>query len=151
MHASPQIALMTFRIGFGLFLLVWGLNKIVNPGHTARVFENFYFVEGLSTSASVFLGIAQVALSLAIIAGFYKTVSYGLGVLVHGISTLATAPHLLLPLAEGSNLLFMAAVPVLTGAIGLFLARDADTMLSVDRHLSLAQSPESSSEPAQGH
>jgi hypothetical protein len=77
-------------------------------------------------------GQLQVLLGLAITAGLLKTLSYGGGAAVHGFSTLATYDHLLLPFAEGSNILFFAAVPVLLGAVGLFLARRADTLLSLD-------------------
>lgn len=132
MHASAQVTLMLFRVGFGLFLLVWGLNKVFAPQGTARIFETFYGWSALGLSTSVILGILQVILGLAIMAGLFKTLSYGVGAAIHGVSTLATARHLLLPLAEGSNLLFFAAVPVLLGAVGLFLARSSDILFSVD-------------------
>jgi putative oxidoreductase len=135
MQSSPALALLLTRLGFGAFLLVWGLNKIVNPAHTQAIFDNFYGIGGLSAPLAVVLGLLQVGLSLMIIAGLYRTLSYGLGVVIHAASTIATAPHLLLPFAEGSNLLFMAAVPVLLSAIGLFLARNADTLLSLDGYL----------------
>lgn len=140
MHASPQTALLLTRVGFGVFLLTWGLNKVVRPEATARIFDTFYHIGAISPSISIALGFAQVALSLAIIAGLYKSASYGIGVVIHGASTAATTPHLLLPFAEGSNLLFMAAVPVLLSAIGLFLAREADTLLSLDTQLRGARS-----------
>jgi putative oxidoreductase len=134
MRASPAFALLLVRLGFGLFLLAWGLNKIVEPEHAVRIFENYYALAGVGPRLSVVLGVFQVALALAILAGVYKTVTYGLGVLIHGASTLATLPHLVMPLAEGSNILFMAGLPVLTAAIGLFLAREWDTMLSFERY-----------------
>jgi putative oxidoreductase len=132
MRASAQVALMLFRVSFGLFILVWGLNKMLNPQGTARIFETFYGWAGLGTSTSFLLGLLQVFLGLAIMAGLLKTLSYGAGAAVHGTSTLATYDHLLLPFAESSNLLFFAAVPVFLGAVGLFLARRADTLLSLD-------------------
>lgn len=138
MHASSHFALFLVRIGFGLFLLVWGLNKLVNPQATARIFENFYGWADLGTSLSYAFGLLQIVLALAIMAALFKTLAYALGVLVHGFSTYSTLPHLLLPLAEGSNLIFFAAVPVLLSAIGLFLARDADTVLSLDAWRSTA-------------
>ena len=135
MNASPHTDLLLIRVGLGVFLLIWGLHKIVKPDATARIFDTFYHIGNISPSISVALGFIQVTLSVAIIAGFYKTLSYGIGAVVHGASTVATIPHLLLPFAEGSNLLFMAAVPVLLSAIGRFLARDADTLLSLDARL----------------
>jgi putative oxidoreductase len=110
------------------------LNKLLNPAHASAIFQNFYHLPALSAAAAAVLGVAQVLVSLAIIAGFLRTVSYGPGVVIHATSTLATLPHLLLPFGEGSNLLFMAGVPVLAGAVGLFLARHADTLLSADTY-----------------
>jgi putative oxidoreductase len=135
MRTSPALALLLVRVGFGVLLLVWGLSKIVNPGHTQMLFEMFYRIEGLGVAASMTLGALQSLLSLAIIAGFLKAFTYGLGLALHAVSTLATAPHLLLPLADGSNILFMAGLPVLLAAIGLFLAREHDTLLSLDARL----------------
>jgi putative oxidoreductase len=132
MHTSPQFALLMIRIGFGLFLLVWALNKLVNPQGTAGIFANFYGWSELGASMSFALGLLQMALAALIMSGTFKTVSYGAGLLVHGASTVSTLPHLLLPFAEGSNLLFWASVPVLFGALGLFLSRQADTLLSLD-------------------
>lgn len=132
MHASPQLALMLFRASFGLFILVWGINKLANLQGTARIFETFYGWGALGGATSILLGLLQILVGLAIMAGLFKTLSYGAGLAVHGVSTLATSRHLLLPFAEGSNLLFFAAVPVLLGALGLFLARRSDTLLSLD-------------------
>ena len=135
MRASPQITLFLTRIGFGVFILVWGLSKLVDPGATAAIFATFYGWDGLSMAPAFILGVLQAGLGLAIMAGVFKTVSYGAGILVHGVSTLATAPHLVMPLAQGSNLLFFASVPILLAAIGLFLARDHDVVLSADSRL----------------
>lgn len=134
MHASPQFALLLTRLGFGLFLAIWGANKLLNPQGTQRIFEVFYGWSGLGTSMSVLLGALQIVLGLAIMTGFVKTISYGLGVLIHAVSTFATLSHLLMPFAKGSNLLFFAAVPVLLAAVGLFLAREADTLFNLDEY-----------------
>ncbi|ESR24642.1 hypothetical protein [Lutibaculum baratangense] len=135
MIPSSQVALLLTRIGFALFLLVWGLNKILNPTGTAAIFSGFYGVDGLAPMLSTVLGTIQIAISLAIFVALWKTISYGLGVAIHGVSTVSTAPHLLLPLAEGSNLLFMAGLPVLLSAVGLFIARSEDRILSLDEML----------------
>lgn len=134
MPNSSSVAFLLVRLGFGVFILVWGLNKLINPTHTQAIFENFYYVSDLSSQLGMLLGILQVGVALLIISALYKTFAYGLGVAIHGTSTIATAPHLLLPFADGSNLLFMAGLPVLLSAIGLFVARDADTLLSLDAH-----------------
>ena len=132
MHSQIKPALLLIRVGFGAFLLTWGLNKILNPEGAAGIFAKYYGIDQLGTMPAVVLGSLQVAISLCIITGLFKTVSYALGVLIHGASTVSTASHLVMPFAEGSNLLFMAGLPVFTAAIGLFIARSQDTLLSVD-------------------
>jgi len=60
----------------------------------------------------------------------WKTLSYGLGLLLHAVSTLATYQELFAPF--GANHLFLAALPVLAAFIALFLLRRQDTLLSLD-------------------
>lgn len=135
MTKSPRFALFLIRISFGAFIALWGLSKIMNPGGAEQLFATYYGVEGLGALAAVGLGAGQVLIGLAIVAGLARTISYGLGVAIHGASTLATLPHLIMPLADGSNLLFWTGVPVLFAAIGLFLARHEDRLFSLDRYL----------------
>lgn len=132
MPSNLRLSLLLIRVTFGLFLLAWAANKIVNAEGTISIFARFYNLEGLGATSALVLGGLQVALCLCIIAGLFKTVTYGAGVLIHSISTLSTAGHIAMPLAEGSNLLFMAGLPVLAAAISLFLLRRDDTLMSID-------------------
>jgi len=137
MQSTVQLSLLLIRVTFGLFLLVWGLDKLLNADHVAAVFSKFYGIGELAASAGMVLGIAQVLLSLAIIAGLYKTVTCGAAVLIHGGSTIATAGHIFMPLAEGSNLLFMAGLPIMGAVLALFISRKHDTLFSLDSVRSL--------------
>ncbi len=40
-------ALFTLRVTVFLVMLMWTLDKILNPGHAGAVFENFYFIPGV--------------------------------------------------------------------------------------------------------
>lgn len=62
-------------------------------------------------------------------AGLWKTVTYGLGLVIHAISTIATIPQLLDPFGE--NHLFIAGIPVLAAFAALFLLRRHDTLWTV--------------------
>lgn len=132
MPSHLRLSLLLIRVTFGLFLLAWAANKIVNAEGTISIFARFYRFENLGETSALVLGGLQVVLSLCIIAGLFKTITYGAGVLMHGVSTLSTAGHIAMPLAEGSNLLFMAGLPVLAAAIALFLLRRDDTLMSLD-------------------
>lgn len=132
MPSNLRLSLLLIRVTFGLFLLAWAANKIVNAEGTISIFARFYRFEGLGETSALVLGGLQVVLSLCIIAGLFKTVTYGAGVLIHGISTLSTASHIAMPLAKSYNLLFMAGLPILAAAIGLFPLRPDDTLMSID-------------------
>lgn len=126
-----RIALLVLRLGLGVFLLLWSIDKLVEPEATIGIFDHFY---GLSISviAASVVGVAEALLSLAIITGLWKNLSYGIGLLLHTISTLSSYEQLLSPFGE--NHLFIAALPVLAGFIALFMLRRQDTLLSLDAY-----------------
>jgi uncharacterized membrane protein YphA (DoxX/SURF4 family) len=123
------LALLILRVGLGFFLLLWSIDKLVAPENTVRIFERFYFIPINATLAQV-TGLAELLLSVCIILGFRKTISYGLGMALHAVSTISTYDQLLSPF--GKNHLFIAGLPVLAAFVTLFLLRKQDRVLSVD-------------------
>jgi uncharacterized membrane protein YphA (DoxX/SURF4 family) len=121
------VSLFILRIALAVFLLLFGIDKLVATETTIEVFARFY---GLSISAPVayVAGILEILLSLAMLAGLWKTITYGLGLLLHAISTLATYEQLLSPFGE--NHLFIAGIPALAAFVALFLLRRHDTLWS---------------------
>lgn len=126
------VALLVLRVGLGGFLLLWSIDKLVAPEATVVIYQFFYHVR-ITADIAYILGALELLLSLAIMAGFLKTYSYGLGLLVHGSSTLATYQQLLHPF--GTHHLFIAAIPVLAAFVALFLLRRQDTLWSLDKVL----------------
>ena len=126
-NSELPVALFILRLGLGAFLLLFGIDKLVAPETTVEVFAQFY---GLIVSHGMVYatGALEILLGLAFLAGLWKTLSYGLGLLLHAVSTLATYHELLSPF--GANHLFLAAVPVLAAFIALFLLRRHDTLWS---------------------
>lgn len=110
-------------------MLQWALEKVLAPEKTVGIFSHFYMME-ISPEIAMALGVPQILLSVAIIAGLWKTYSYGAGMIIHGISTLSTYEQLLNPY-EGGNHLFAAAVPVLAAFIALFMLRDKDRLFAL--------------------
>ena len=82
--------LLPLRLGVFLVMLMWTLDKFINADHAARMFENFYSVGGLEQTAFLAIGVAELALILAFVAGYQKRVSYGLVLLLHSVSTLSS-------------------------------------------------------------
>ncbi len=122
--------LFLLRIGLGIFLLMWALDKIIVPEAALKVFSHFHSLS-LSPSMVILIGACELVLSLLIILGFHKTLTYGAGLAVHTVSTLASYRQLLSPF--GDNHLFIAAIPILFAFIALFLLRDFDTLWTLGR------------------
>lgn len=121
-------ALLALRAGVFLVMLMWTLDKFVNVSHAARVFENFYGIAGLGQGVMAAIGVAELLLILAFVAGYQKRISYGGVLLLHGISTLSSYRQYLDPF---DNLLFFAAWPMLAACFALYLLRDLDTRWTV--------------------
>jgi len=128
MNKQVQLALFLIRFGLGIFLLAWSIDKLVVPESTVKIFQIFYHI-GISLQIAYVIGAFEVLLSLAILVGYQKTLSYGLGCLIHGVSTLSSFKQLLDPF--GPNHLFIAGVPVLFSFIALFVARKYDTLWTI--------------------
>ena len=118
-----NLSLFLLRIGVFIVMGIWAIDKFVNPAHTAGVFAAFYSVQELGPMTSYIMGVIQSVIVLAFVAGVARTWSYGLIVVIHGISTLISFNRYMEP---WSNLLFFAAWPMLAAAIVLFLLREYD-------------------------
>ncbi len=124
-----SMALLVLRIGLGVFLLLWSIDKLVAPEGMVAIYQFFYGIN-ITIKTAYVAGALELLLSLAIILGFLKTYSYGLGLVLHAISTIASYQQLLHPF--GGNHLFIAALPVLAAFITLFLLRQQDNLWALD-------------------
>lgn len=131
LHRRLAPMLLVLRASVFLVLLMWALDKLLNPDHTAAVFATFYGIDNLGTIASYVLGVLQAIVALAFLVGAFKPYSYGLVLVMHAISTFASFPRYLAPY-EGSNLLFFAAWPMLAACCALFVLRREDTIATIN-------------------
>lgn len=125
-----EVSLLIIRLSVAAFLLVWAVDKLIDPSHGQKIFAFFYGIGELSPEIMKIAGIAQIAIILAFAAGALPTVTYGAVLAMHAVSTFSTHSHLIAPWAEGSQLLFWAAVPVLAAMLALFFLRDRDRLMS---------------------
>ena len=126
-----QLSLLFLRAGVFIVMFMWTIDKFINPGHAAKVYEKFYFIAGLDSVAMYAIGGLEIIILLAFMAGYKKTFTYGAVLIFHTISTLSSFRQYLDPFA-GPNLLFFAAWPMLAACVALFLLRDHDRMFSID-------------------
>ena len=122
-----QWSLFSLRIGVFIVMLMWTLDKFIQPEHAGKVFENFYGLAGLGSTIFMFIGLVELLLILAFLAGIYKRLTYGVVLLIHGISTFSSFQQYLDPF---NNLLFFAAWPMLAACVSLYLLRDEDTLFT---------------------
>jgi len=128
-NKSLPIALFGLRISVFLVMFMWTIDKFINPAHAGKIYESFYFMAGLESSAIMIVGIVELIILAAFLLGLYKKFSYGFVLVLHAVSTLSSFKQYLSPF-EGPHLLFFAAWPMLAACVALFLLRDEDVMLT---------------------
>jgi putative oxidoreductase len=121
-------ALLILRLFLGIFLLQWSIEKLMLPDAAARIASGFYGLT-LPAPASYALGVAELILSLALLLGVYRTVSYGLSLLVHTVTVVVSWRQLFDPwgLAKIGNHLWLSTWPTWGGFAALFLMRERDS------------------------
>src|SRR6266542_2468624 len=130
---SPEIdrripaALLILRFFLAIFLLQWSIEKLILPDAAARIALSFYGVP-LAVPASYALGVAELILSLALLFGAFRTISYGLSLLVHTVTVLVSWRQLFDPfgLAKVGSHLWISTWPTWGAFVALFLLRDRD-------------------------
>ncbi|CAN5878172.1 hypothetical protein BH20GEM1_BH20GEM1_05780 [soil metagenome] len=113
------------RIGMGLFLIAWGLDKLLATEGSIGIFSLFY---GIDVGGAVlrFAGAAEVLLGLALAVGVLPLVAAWTQLVVHAISTAASWKQILDPwgildLTEGGSHLFLASIVVMAVSVVLVL------------------------------
>jgi len=123
-----QWSLFSLRLGVFIVMLMWTLDKFINPGHSARIFEHFYGISGSTDIMAYILGGLQLILVLAFMAGIKQKITYGVIFVLHGLSTLSSYNQYF----DGfNNLLFFAAWPMWAACFALYLLRDEDVKFTV--------------------
>jgi putative oxidoreductase len=124
-----QLSLLFLRLTVFLVMFMWTIDKFINPGHAAKVYEKFYYIAGIESVVMYVLGAVEIIILLLFLVGYKKKYTYGAVLLLHAVSTLSSFKQYLAPF-EGPNLLFFAAWPMLAACFMLFLLRDQDKKLS---------------------
>jgi putative oxidoreductase len=124
------LALLLLRLSVFLVMFMWTIDKFVQPQHASKIMEHFYFIPGAASAVVYVIGALEFVLILGFVAGIAKNWTYGLVLLLHGISTVASYRQYLHPF-EAPNLLFFAAWPMLAACFALYILRDSDVLLTV--------------------
>src|SRR5438132_11187849 len=121
-------ALLILRFFLAIFLLQWSIEKLILPDAAARITRSFYGVM-LPVEGSYALGAAELIVSLALLVGFYRTISYGLSLLIHTVTVVVSWRQLFDPwgLAKVGSHLWISTWPTCGGFAPLLLMREWDT------------------------
>jgi putative oxidoreductase len=129
------LALLLLRLSVFVVMFVWTVDKFIEPQHASKIMAAFYSISGVGDVLVYLLGIIELAIILAFVLGFAKRWSYGLVLLLHTISTLASYQKYLNPL-QPPNLLFFAAIPMLAACFVLYYLREADELWTIKKRQS---------------
>jgi hypothetical protein len=127
MTSKFQNCLFFMRISIALVLLMWTIDKFVNPAHAIGVYDKFYFIPA-SLAESIMFGVAvaEMVLIALFVAGRFKNITYLVVLLIHAVSTITPIGVYLDPF-KGAGLLFFAAWPMLAACYTLYVFRADDT------------------------
>lgn len=126
------------RIGMGIFLIAWGIDKWMATEGAIGIFSNFY---GADVGAAIVrgFGAAEVLLGLALAAGLFRVFTAWAQLLVNGVSTVASWRQILDPwgalgLTDGGTHLFLASI-VITAASIVLVLNAREPFFTLDRRL----------------
>lgn len=138
------------RIGMGVFLALWGVDKIVATDPAAGIFDHFYGVPAGPTLVQA-AGAAELVLGLLLAVGLFRVPVAWITLAVNAVSTFASWRQILDPwgilgLTDGGTHLFLASIVIMAANIVIVLnARDSwwtlDRRLRGARHVSSAPEP----------
>ena len=118
--------LFFLRLSVVLVLVMWTVDKFVNPAHGVGVFEKFYFIGGLSEQLMMIIGALELVLIGLFLIGRFKNITYLAVLLIHAVSTLSAYKYYL-DAFTSPGLLFFAAWPMLAACYMLYVFREEDT------------------------
>ena len=136
MSPSKVYTLLFLRVSLGLLMLVWGADKLANPGHGVAVADRFYLGLGASAALMPALGAAQLALGVLVVVGALRRLTYPLLAAVTGLTLLGVWRSVLDPwgwVLDGTNALFFPSLIVFAGVLVLQAFRAEDRLVLARR------------------
>lgn len=123
-------ALLLTRLSIFYFLLPWQLMRFKSPESAKDIAAKYYHVSSLPDTLGLVIGVFWMILLIAFVTGFKKSITYALVFVLHAGAILVSLKYYLFWL-DGSNQLFLAAIPAAAAMGLLYILRKEDTLLSV--------------------
>lgn len=120
------------RVGMGIFLLTWGLDKLLAVEGAQRIFERFYRIDAGPPLVQV-AGLAEIILAVLLAIGVLRRPVAWVVLVVNAVSTFASWRQILDPwgklgLGPGGTHLFLASIVIMAVSIVLVLNAEDDTL-----------------------
>lgn len=119
------------RVGMGLFLALWGVDKLAATEGSIGIFSSFY---GLDVGALVVqaAGVAEILLGVLLAVGLFRVPAAWIALAVNTVSTLGSWRQILDPwgwlgLTDGGTHLFLASIVIMAANVVLVLNAELET------------------------
>ncbi len=123
-----ETSLFLMRLTIFIVMLVWTLDKFTNPDHAVRIMDGFYNISLSSNTVIMIIGILEMLIIIAFMAGLWKKYTYGFVLILHGLSTFSSWKQYI-----NMDLLFYAAWPMLAACAALYMLRDHDVKYTLGK------------------
>ena len=119
------------RVGMGLFLALWGVDKLAATEGSIGIFSTFY---GLNVGAMLIqtAGVVEILLGVLLAVGLFRVPVAWIALAVNAVSTLGSWRQILDPwgwlgLTDGGGHLFLASIVIMAANVVLVLDARIDT------------------------
>lgn len=143
-YAPSRWTMPLLRVGMGLFLAAWGLDKLMATEGSIGIFSGFYGIDVGALAIQAF-GIAEILLGILLAVGLFRVSTAWIQLLVNGVSTVASWRQILDPwgvfgLTDGGTHLFLASI-VITAASIVLVVNARDPRFTLDHRLGRTAEP----------
>lgn len=129
-------SLLLLRVSLGLFLVIWGVDKLANVTHGIEVSDHFFlgaFSHRLLLQA---YGVAEIAVGLLIALGIGRRLTYPVLLAITGMTLLGVWKSIVDPWGwwlEGTTALFYPSLIIFAASLVLQAFRDDDHLVLLGR------------------
>jgi putative oxidoreductase len=137
-QSLSRATMPTLRIGTGIFLLAWGIDKLAAVQASQRIFAGFYHITaGPALLAAA--GTAEILIAIALIVGLFRRSVAWIVLAMNAVSTAASRRQILDPwgwlgLGPGGTHLFLASIVIMAASVVL-VVNAHDSTLTLDSRL----------------
>ena len=129
------ISLLLLRVSTGLYLALWGIDKLIDPEHAVNLSNRFYGGLMSSQTLNYGVGLIEIAIGLLVMLGLFRGISYLGQIAFYLIGIVPIIGYILDPfgmyLVENGRLTWFPSTTLLFASL-LIITFKAEDKLSLD-------------------